>query len=63
MCLSGRCSSCQHSAIDAGINHHDLYSVIRHTQSIGRSLRNPDDKAPVVVVDITEMTNDRDDPS
>ena len=30
MCLSGRCSQCQHDAIKAGINHHDLAAVTEH---------------------------------
>lgn len=53
MCLSGRCSSCQHAAIDAGINHHDLHSVVLHNQSIGRGLRSRDDKPKVEIVDLT----------
>lgn len=28
MCLSGRCSTCQHEAIDAGINSKDLHAVV-----------------------------------
>lgn len=27
MCLSGRCSRCQHRAIGAGVDHHDLAAV------------------------------------
>lgn len=29
MCLSRRCSSCQHSAIDSGIDHHNLHDVTK----------------------------------
>lgn len=51
MCMSGRCSSCQHAAIDAGINHHDLYAVIQHA---GRGLRKGEDKPDPVIVDLSD---------
>lgn len=27
MCITGRCSWCQHGAVEAGVNHHDLIAV------------------------------------
>lgn len=51
MCLSGRCSSRQHAAIDVGINHHDLYEVVRYNANRAADSHNQDRE-------ITEKHND-----